>query len=107
LVSHVRTSVRQTSEMPFVTAARNWGVSDFRLVWRWIVPASLNPIISLGGVSIGILMSSSFIVEGVFGWPGLGLLMLQAIHDRDIFLIVDAAIVAAGFLVMGDLVADA
>ncbi len=107
LVSHVRASVRETSEMPFVAAARGWGMSEARLVWCWILPASLNSIISLGGLSIGLLMSSSFIVEAVFNWPGLGLMMLQAIRDRDIFLIVDAAIIAAGFLVLGNVVADA
>jgi peptide/nickel transport system permease protein len=53
------------------------------------------------------LISSSLIVEGVFAWPGLGQLMLEAIRDRDIFLIVDSAIIAAGFLLVGNLAADA
>jgi peptide/nickel transport system permease protein len=66
----------------------------------------LNPIISLFGLSIGFLVSSSLIVEAIFSWPGLGRLLLQAIADRDLFLIIDSTMVAAGFLIAGNFIAD-
>jgi peptide/nickel transport system permease protein len=107
LVSHMRTGVAGVLEAPFVAAARSFGTSEVRILFRWVLPASLNAMISLFGLSVGLLMSSSLVVEGVFAWPGLGQLMLQAIFDRDIFLIVDSAVIAAGFLLAGNFAADA
>lgn len=106
LISHLKSSVRQTLEAPFVEAARSFGIPEMRVLLRWALPAALNPMISLFGLSIGLLISSSLIVEGVFSWPGLGQLMLQAVADRDVFLIVDSAVLAAAFLVAGNLCAD-
>ncbi len=106
LISHISTGVAEVLQAPFVSAARSFGISNSRILFRWVMPAALNSMISLFGLSLGLLMSSSLVVEGVFTWPGLGQLMLQAISDRDIYLIVDSAIIAAAFLVIGNLAAD-
>jgi peptide/nickel transport system permease protein len=106
LISHVRVSVTEVLETRFVAAARSFGISDARILFRWVLPASLNALISLFGLSVGMLLSSSLVVEGVFAWPGLGQLMLQAIVDRDVFLIVDSAVIAASLLLVGNLAAD-
>jgi ABC-type dipeptide/oligopeptide/nickel transport system permease component len=107
LTLHVKASIAETARAPFIGTAKGLGISANRVLLRWILPASSNSAISLFGLSLGLLMSSSLIVEGVFSWPGLGQLMLQAISDRDIFLIADSAVIAAGFLLVGNLVADA
>jgi peptide/nickel transport system permease protein len=106
LLSHVRASVAEALQSPFVTAARSFGIPFRRVVFRYALPAALNPLISLFGLSVGLLISSSLLVEAVFSWPGLGQLMLQAIADRDVFLIVDSAMLSAGFLVAGNFLAD-
>ena len=106
LFSHIRASLAETLRAPFVTAARSFGIPYPRILLQYAFRASLNAIISLFGLSVGLLMSSSLIVEGVFSWPGLGQLMLQAISDRDMFLIVDSAILSAAFLVVGNFAAD-
>jgi len=51
-------------------------------------------------------MSSSLVIEAVFSWPGLGRLMIEAILQRDFFLVVDAGMLVTGFLVAGNLLAD-
>jgi peptide/nickel transport system permease protein len=106
LISHIRAAIIETLRSPFITAARSFGISSGRILVRHVLPAASNPLLSLGGLSIGLLVSSSLVVEAVFNWPGLGQLMLQAIADRDIFLIVDAAVLAAGFLVLGNFASD-
>jgi peptide/nickel transport system permease protein len=73
---------------------------------RHAFPAALNPLISLFGLSLGLLMSSSLLVEAIFGWPGFGQLMLQAIASRDVFLIIDSTMLGTAFLIAGNLVAD-
>lgn len=106
LLSHVRATMREALQSPFITAAHSLGIPFPRLLLRHALPAALNPLISLFGLSIGLLMSSSLVVESIFSWPGLGQLMLQAIADRDVFLIVDSAMLAACFLIAGNFIAD-
>lgn len=106
LLLHVRAAVRDSLESPFVTAARGQGI-PFRRVLLWhALPAAANPLISLFGLSLGLLMSSSLVIEAVFSWPGLGRLMIEAILQRDFFLVVDAGMLVTGFLVAGNLLAD-
>lgn len=106
LLSHVRAAMREALQSPFITAAHSFGIRFPRLLLRHALPAALNPLISLFGLSIGLLMSSSLVVESIFSWPGLGQLLLQAIADRDVFLIVDSAMLAASFLIAGNFLAD-
>ena len=70
------------------------------------MPAAANPLISLFGLSLGALLSSSLVIEGLFGWPGLGQLFIEAILQRDFYLVVDAAVLAAIFMIFGNLLAD-
>lgn len=107
LLAHVRASMVDVLDLPFITAARANGIAPLRLLFRHALPAAANPLISLFGFSMGMLLSSSVVIEGVFGWPGLGQLLIEAILQRDFYLVVDAAVIATGFLICGNLVADA
>lgn len=106
LVSHVRTAVRETLQAPFVKAARAYGIPFRRILLRHVLPAAANPLISLFGLSLGMLISSSLLIEAIFSWPGLGQLMVEAILQRDFFLVIDASVLAAGFFIAGNLLAD-
>jgi peptide/nickel transport system permease protein len=106
LLSHVRAAVAEALESPFIGAARGHGIPFRRLLLRHALPAAANPLISLFGFSLGMLISSSLLIETVFSWPGLGQLMLEAIQQRDFFLVVDAAVLSTAFLIGGNLIAD-
>jgi peptide/nickel transport system permease protein len=106
LLSHVRTAVRETLQAPFVSAARAYGIPFRRVLLRHVLPAAANPLISLFGLSLGMLISSSLLIEAIFSWPGLGQLMVEAILQRDFFLVIDASVLAAGFFIAGNLLAD-
>lgn len=106
LLSHVRASMTVVLELPFIAAARGHGIPVRRLLLRHALPAAANPLISLFGLSLGALLSSSLVIEGLFGWPGLGQLFIEAILQRDFYLVVDAAVLAAIFMVFGNLLAD-
>ena len=103
---HVRTSVKETLQSPFVVAARGYGIPQRRILLRHVLPAAANPLISLLGLSAGLLMSSTLLVEVIFSWPGLGQLMVEAIMQRDYFLVIDASILATSFLIAANLIAD-
>lgn len=106
LLSHVRAAVRETLEAPFVSAAQGYGIPFRRLLVRYVLPAAANPLISLFGLSIGMLISSSLLIEVIFSWPGLGQLMVEAILQRDFFLVIDASVLATGFFLAGNFLAD-
>jgi peptide/nickel transport system permease protein len=106
LLSHMRAAMYESLQSPFIAAARGYGIPFGRLLFRHALPAAANPLISLWGLSFGMLMSSSLLVEVIFGWPGLGQLIVDAILQRDLFLVVDAVILSTAFLVAGNLLAD-
>jgi peptide/nickel transport system permease protein len=106
LLSHVRAAMTVVLESPFIAAARAHGIPRRRLLLRHAFPAAANPLISLFGLSLGALLSSSLVIEGLFGWPGLGQLFIEAILQRDFYLVVDSAVLATIFLIFGNLLAD-
>ena len=107
VVRHVRSSLIETLDAPFIQAARAMGVDGRRLVYRHALRAAANPILSLLGLSVASLLSASVAIEAIMSWPGIGPLLLEAIHARDVHLIVGAALASTGFVVAGNLLADA
>ena len=70
-VRHVRASVLEVLGAPYVQAARGFGISRARLLFRHVLPVAANPAISLLGFSLAGLLSGSLLVEVVCGWPPL------------------------------------
>jgi len=106
LLRHVRAAVAATLHEPFVLAARAHGVPEGRLLFRHVLPAAANPLVSLFGLSLAGLLSMSLLVEVVMSWPGLGPLMLEAILARDLHLVLGPVLASTLFLVCGNLLAD-
>jgi len=106
LVSHVRSAMAEVWKSPFIAAARGFGIPRQRLLFRHALPAAANPLISLFGFSIGALLSSSLLVEVVLSWPGLGQLLLEAILQRDLYLVIGATMLSTFLLIAGNLLAD-
>ncbi len=106
LARHVRASMLEVMGAPFALSARAQGIPRARLLFRHLLPAALNPLISLFGVSLGTLLSASLLVEVVMGWPGLGPLFLEAVMARDFALTLAVVLLSAAFLAGGNLAAD-
>jgi peptide/nickel transport system permease protein len=102
----VRGSVRDVLTAEYYRAARARGVPEGMLVRRYLLPNALTPFATWMGLTLPLLAGGTFIVEWVFGWPGLGRLFLQAAIARD-YPILMAAVIITGFLVIaGNLLAD-
>jgi peptide/nickel transport system permease protein len=106
IVRHVRASVIEVLQTPYVQAARGYGTKQSRLLFRHVLPVAANPAIFLLGLSLAGLLSGSLMVEVVCGWPGLGPLILEATLARDLYLVIGGIIFSAIFMVGGNLVAD-
>ncbi len=106
LLRHVRSSMIEVLESPFMLAARSHGLPRRVLLYRYGLRAAANPLLSLLGTSIATLLSASLLVEIVVGWPGLGPLLLEAIAARDLYVVVGAVVFSTVMLVAGNFVAD-
>jgi peptide/nickel transport system permease protein len=106
LIRHVRTAVSEAMDSAFAMAARAQGIPPGRILSRHLLPAALNPLISLFGLSLGTLLSASLLVEVIAGWPGLGPLFLDAIFARDYALVLGVILISTTFLIAGNLIAD-
>jgi peptide/nickel transport system permease protein len=106
IVRHVRASVLEVLNTPYVRAARRYGVSRTRLLFRHVLPVAASPAISLLGFSLAGLLSGSLMVEVVCGWPGMGPLILDATLSRDLYLVIGGIMLSAFFMVGGNLIAD-
>ncbi|HTF23372.1 MAG TPA: ABC transporter permease [Candidatus Limnocylindria bacterium] len=106
LVRHVRAAVADVLNAPFLLAALGHGIPKRTLLYRYALPAAANPLISLFGFSIGVLLSGSLLIEVVMSWPGLGPLLLEAILSRDLYVVIGGILFSTFFLVGGNLLAD-
>jgi peptide/nickel transport system permease protein len=107
LVRHVRSSVADVLDSPFLRAARGHGIPERKLLCNYALRAAANPLISLFGFSVGTLLSGSLLVEVVMSWPGLGPLLLESILARDLYVVIGGVLLSMIFLVAGNLFADA
>ena len=107
LVRHVRASVLEALQAPFIQAARAHGIPRRRLLFGYALPAAANPLVSLFGLSVAALLSGSLLVEVVMSWPGMGPLLLEAILARDLYVVIGAVMFSTVFLLAGNLAADA
>jgi len=106
LVRHIRSAMLEALHSPFVRAARGHGIPRRRLLVRYAFPVAANPLTSLLGFSVATMLSASLLVEVIFGWPGLGPLLLEATLAKDIYVVVGTVMLSAIFLIAGSLLAD-
>jgi peptide/nickel transport system permease protein len=103
---HIRTALSEALEEPFVLHARHAGLPRRTVLWRYVLPAAANPLVSLLGLWLGGLLSASLVVETITGWPGMGSLVLEAVLARDRFVLAGAVLLSGASLLAGNLVAD-
>jgi peptide/nickel transport system permease protein len=106
IVRHVRASVLEVLDAPYIQAACGFGITHARVLFRHVLPVAANTAISLLGFSLAGLLSGSMLVEAVCGWPGLGPLMLEATLSRDLYLVIGGIMFSSLFTLGGGLIAD-
>jgi peptide/nickel transport system permease protein len=101
-----RSSMIEVLRQDYIRTARAKGMPEWRVTLVHGFRNAVVPIIAMVGLDIGIFMSGVVVVENVFGWPGIGQLMWQAIQSLDLPIIMGVTTVAAVFIVLGNLIAD-
>ena len=83
LARMTRSSVIEELRELYVLAARARGLSQSRAVVRHAFRNSLIPIVTIIGLQFGAVLTGTIITETIFGWPGVGRLLITAINTRD------------------------
>ncbi|MDA8310803.1 MAG: ABC transporter permease [Actinomycetota bacterium] len=79
----VRSGLLEVMDSPYIQTARAKGLSDFRVLWKHSLRNMLIPVVTVGGVQLGLLFAGAAVIETVFNWPGVGQLLINAINYRD------------------------
>ena len=100
LTRMVRSSVLDVLEQPYVMAARARGIPRVRLLLRHVLRNALIPVTTVLGLQLAALLSGAIVTEKVFARPGLGMLLLEGIAQRD-YAIVQGTALFIGFVYVG------
>lgn len=105
-VRYIRSNTIEQMEEEYVMTAVSKGVPQFQIMKGHVLKNCLLPIITMVGMNFGTLITGSFIVESVFGWPGLGTLCMNAVNSRDYTMIMGITMLSCTVLLIGNFLAD-
>jgi ABC-type dipeptide/oligopeptide/nickel transport system permease component len=87
LTRMVRTSMLEELSQDYVRTARAKGLPERTVVYRHALRNALVPVLTVVGLQFGALLSGAIVTETIFSWPGIGRLTIQAIGNRDYYLV--------------------
>lgn len=103
---HTRSSVLEVLSEDYIRTAKSKGLKNFAVVLRHGMRNAMIPIITQLGMNIPFLIGGAVVTEQVFGWPGLGSLMVQSILNRDYPTIMGITVVIALAVLIGNILID-
>ena len=101
-----RVSMIEVSRLDFITTGMAKGLNKRRVFFRHIMPNAMIPVIAVIGYSFGQALTSSFMIEAVFGWPGIGELFLRSVESRDYPVLQGIFLLTATLVVLSNLISD-
>ncbi|MFV0309942.1 MAG: ABC transporter permease [Desertimonas sp.] len=100
-----RASIIETYRADFVQTLRAKGLSQNE-VFRHVFKSAISPVLTTSGLQVGYLLGGSVLIETIFAWPGMGMLVFNAISSRDLLVVQGATLVIALMFVIVNLVVD-
>jgi peptide/nickel transport system permease protein len=102
----LRSGMLDVIHQDFVRTARAKGLSERLVMYRHALKNALIPLVTIFALDLPYIFAGSIYVELIFSWPGMGRLYYQAATGRDYPLLMAILIIAAGFTVVANLMAD-
>lgn len=101
-----RSSLLDAARAEYVLAAHARGITR-RVVWhKHILRNALVPVVTMVGLNFGHLLGGAFVVETIYGWPGLGRMIVQAVFEKDFPVIMGAVVMMAAIFQLFHLIID-
>ncbi|UCD15578.1 MAG: ABC transporter permease, partial [Candidatus Omnitrophota bacterium] len=102
----MRANLLEVLGSSYILGAKARGLSNRRILYIHALKNALNPMITIFGYQFSSLLSGAALVEIIIGWPGLGMVTLEAVRSQDLYLVMGSVLVGGAFLIIGNLVAD-
>jgi peptide/nickel transport system permease protein len=106
IARYQRAALLEVMPLDFIRTAHAKGVRPGDVVSRHALRNALLPMITLAGYLFPFLLGGAVVVERIYAWPGMGLLVTNAIGSRDYPLVIASVIVGAVMVAVGNLLAD-
>ena len=106
LMRHTRSAMLQVMSSDYVRTARAKGLSERAVVIKHALRNALTPIITLGALELGTLLSGAVLTEQVFTIPGFGKLIVDAVFNRDYAVVQGVVLFTATTYILLNLLAD-
>ncbi|MBZ9768868.1 ABC transporter permease [Mesorhizobium sp. CA6] len=106
IMRYMRASLLEVLNQDYVRTARAKGVREFWVIIKHATRNALLPVITLIGSTIGIAIGGAIFLESVFNWPGMGLLLVNAVGTRDYPVIMGATLVIGVCVILVNILTD-
>ena len=107
LTRMVRSSVIEELSEDYVRTARAKGLSERKVIYKHVLKNGLIPVVTILGLQLGVLLAGAIITEKIFGWPGLGLLLVEdGIGKRDYRVVQGCVLVISTTYIAANLLTD-
>jgi peptide/nickel transport system permease protein len=108
LTRMVRSSVIEELGEDYVRTARAKGLSEGTVIYKHVLKNGLIPVVTILGLQLGVLLAGAIITEKIFGWPGLGLLLVEdGIGKRDYRVVQGCVLVISMTYIIANMLTDA
>ena len=106
IMRHTRSAMMQVLAQDYVRTARAKGLFERKVIMKHAFRNALTPVITLGALELGALLSGAVLTEQIFTVPGFGKLVVDAVFNRDYFVIQGVVLVTATVYITLNLLAD-
>ncbi|MBI4277076.1 MAG: ABC transporter permease [Armatimonadetes bacterium] len=106
LVRFVRNHTLDVLGEDYVRTAHAKGLANRAVLARHVLRNTLIPVVTILGLRFGVLMGGAVVTETVFGWPGVGSLVVEAVSARDVPVVQASLMVTAAFVAVSNLLVD-
>ena len=105
-IRYIRSAVLEILQQDYLRTARAKGIGRFMVINKHALRNALVPIVTVIGMEIPMLFGGQVIIEQVFSWPGLGLMTMSAISNRDYPVIMAVCLLSAIVVLAANLLTD-
>jgi peptide/nickel transport system permease protein len=99
-------SLATEAKQDYVRTAFAKGQSRANIVVKHMLPNALLPLVTIAGINLGLLLGGTVVTETVFGWPGVGRLIVQSVSQRDYPVIMAGVFVVCVIFMLVNLIVD-
>ena len=103
---YMRSRLLEVLSEEYILAARARGIREKIVILKHALRNALIPIITIYGMSLPFLFGGAVLIEKIFSWPGMGLLAVEAVGNRDYPIIMATTMIGAVLVIFGNLIAD-